>query len=51
MISGKNYKFMLDIVWNLLNDNDKVFGGDVVDIIESQFWPTRVDHVGLETTF
>ena len=30
---------------------DKVFGGDVVDIIESQFWPTRVDHVGLESTF
>jgi len=30
---------------------DKVFGGDVVDIIESQFWPTRVDHVGSESTF
>ena len=30
---------------------DKVFGGDVVDIIESQFWPTRVDHVGLKSTF
>ena len=30
---------------------DKVFGGDVVDIIESQFWPTRMDHVGSESTF